>query len=176
MSSEQRVSIVLSLSSMKKGLLCSRTKSEVKYLRLPSHLKDPQALQHSCDSHSHPQLNTPTDFPFLNTKIEMITNIDAGAQYNELAISAINLNAESQAQGKSSLTYYRLFYLGKPVSEFSCKACHKTLGHMPPVRCGRCSPFADGLGIAERTIVGFSQLADGITVGEYLVERVELCC
>ena len=104
----------------------------------------------------------------------MFTNIDAGAQYNELAISAINLNAESQ--GKSSLTYYRLFYLGKPVSEFSCKACHNGLGHVPPVKCGRCSPFADGLGIAERKIVGFSQLADGITIGEYLIERTGLCC
>ena len=106
----------------------------------------------------------------------MIANVDIGSQYNELAISAINLNAESQAQGKSSLTYYRLFYLGKPVSEFSCKACHKSLGHIPPVKCGRCSPFADGLWISERKIVGFSQLADGITVGEYLVSRLELHC
>ena len=154
--------------------MLSHKESGTKYLRLPSHLKDPQALQHSCDSHSHPQLITATLLPFLHTKIEMITNVDVGAQHNELAISAINLNAESQ--GKPSLTYYRLFYLGKPVSEFSCKACHNSLGRLPPVRCGRCSPFADGLGISERKIVGFSQLADGITVGEYLVERVGLCC
>lgn len=107
----------------------------------------------------------------------MITNVDTGAQHAELAFRTINLNAESdQAQGTSPLTYYRLFYLGKPVSEFSCKACHKGLGHMPPVKCGRCSPFADGLGTSERTIVGFSQLTDGITVGEYLVSRVEGRC
>ena len=44
---------------------------------------------------------------------------------------------------------------------------------MPPVKCGRCGPFADGGGVAERRVVGFAQLADGITVGEYLVSRVE---
>ena len=105
----------------------------------------------------------------------MITNVDTGVQHTELAISAINLNAGSHpAQGTSPLTYYRLFYLGKPVSEFSCKACHQGLGHMPPVKCGRCSPFTNGLGISERTIVGYSQIADGITVGEYLVSRVEV--
>ena len=104
----------------------------------------------------------------------MITNVDTAAHHTELALSAINLNAEShQAQGTSPLTYYRFFYSGKPVSEFNCKACHKGLGHMPPVKCGRCSPFADGLGTSERTILGYSQLANGITVGEYLVSRVE---
>ena len=108
----------------------------------------------------------------------MTTNIDTGTQHIDLALRTINLNAKSpQPQGTSPLTYYRLFYLGKPVSEFSCKACHNGLGHTPPVKCGRCSPFGDAGGVAERKVVGFSQLADGITVGEYLVERVEgRCC
>ena len=104
----------------------------------------------------------------------MITDIDTGAQHTELAL---RLNSKRhQGPGTSPLTYYRLFYLGKPVSEFNCKACHKGLGHTPPVKCGRCSPSADGGGFLERTIVGFSQLADGITVEEYLVSRVEGHC
>ena len=159
---------------MEKRPLCYRTKkSRLKYRRLPSHLKAPQSLRFPLDLHPH-QLTTATVPPFLRAEIGMITNVDTRAQHTELAIRSINLNAESQAQGKqSSLTYYRLFYLGKPVSEFSCKACHKGLGHMPPVKCGRCCPFADGLGTLERTILGYSQMADGITVGEYLVSRVE---
>ena len=163
----------------KRAIVLSHKEIEikVKYLHLPSRLKAPQFLQTPCGSHSHPQLTTATVPPFLHTEIGMITNVDTRAQHTELPIRSINLNAESQAQGKkSSLTYYRLFYLGKPVSEFSCKACHNGLGHMPPVQCGRCSPFADGLGTSERTILGYSQLADGIIVGEYLVSRVEVYC
>lgn len=46
-------------------------------------------------------------------RTDMDSDLNLGSQYSELAISALNLNAESQAQDKSFLSYYRLFYLGK---------------------------------------------------------------
>ncbi|KAF6227679.1 hypothetical protein HO173_012009 [Letharia columbiana] len=102
----------------------------------------------------------------------MNSNLNLGRQYSELAISAINLNAESQAQDKSSLSYYRLFYLGKPVSEFYCNACQRTLGHIAPDKCDRCAPFAGNLRSLERKAVGFTQLPNGAMLGNYLVSEI----
>ena len=99
----------------------------------------------------------------------MDSNVNVEGTYSELAISALNLNAESPVQDQSSLSYYRLFYLGKPVSEFYCKMCNIGLGHIAPSRCNRCRPFAKILEPLERTIVGFTQVPYGITMGEYLV-------
>ena len=102
----------------------------------------------------------------------MHSNLKVGGQYSELAISAINLNAGSQTQDKSSLSYFRLFYLGKPVSEFYCKTCDNGLGHIAPNKCDRCKPCAGILGSLERSIVGFTQLANGIIIGEYLISEI----
>ena len=102
----------------------------------------------------------------------MDSNVNVESTYSELAISAIgaiNLNAESQVQDSFSLSYYRLFYLGKPVSDFYCKTCKNGLGHMAPSRCDRCTPFAIILESSERTVVGFKQIYNGITMGEYMV-------
>ena len=102
----------------------------------------------------------------------MDSNVNVERTYSELAISAIgaiDLNAESQVQDYSSLSYYRLFYLGKPVSDFYCKTCNNRLGHMAPSGCNRCIPFAIILGTSERTVVGFTQVYNGITMGEYMV-------
>lgn len=96
-------------------------------------------------------------------------HINVGGQYSELAISAINLNADSQAQDKSFLSYYRLFYSGKPVSEFYCKTCKNGLGHTAPSKCDRCGPFTRNLESLERIVVGFTQVPNGITMGEYQV-------
>ena len=113
-----------------------------------------------------------TSSRLLYTEIKMNSNIHVGGQYSELALSAINLNGGSLTQDKSSFSYYRLFYLGKPVSEFYCKACQNGLGHIAPEkcnRCDRCRAFNDNLGSSERKVVGFNQCADGITMGEYVV-------
>ena len=107
----------------------------------------------------------------------MSPHLNIGGQYSELAISAINLNADThRTQGKSSppFSYYRLFYLGKPVSEFYCKACQNGLGAVAPDRCERCRPFVvvgggENMGSVERVVVGFSQVADGIAMGEYSI-------
>lgn len=102
-------------------------------------------------------------------RTEMKSDLNLGGQCSELAISALNLNAESQAQDKSFLSYYRLFYLGKAVSEFYCKACKSGLGHVAPDKCDRCRPCAEKLQSLERKVVGFTQVPNGIMVGEYLV-------
>ncbi len=107
----------------------------------------------------------------------MSSNLHLGGLYNELAIGAINLNADAhRTQGKSSppFSYYRLFYLGKPVSEFYCKACQNGLGDIAPDKCERCRPFVlvaggENMGAVERVIVGFSQVAEGIAMGEYSI-------
>lgn len=103
----------------------------------------------------------------------MTSTTNPKSTYTELAISAINLNADSdsdsQPQAQSSLYYYRLFYLGRPVSEFYCKACSNGLGHIAPSKCDRCRPFCKSMEALERTVVGFTQAANGILVGEYLI-------
>ena len=99
----------------------------------------------------------------------MNSNLNLEGQCNELGISSINLNAESQAQDKSSLSYYRFFYLGKAVSEFYCKACKNGLGHIAPDKCDRCRPFAENLQSSNRKVIGYTQVPNGIMVGEYLV-------
>ena len=107
----------------------------------------------------------------MYTDIEMGFSLDVGEQYNELAIGAIDLNAGSQVQGKFSFSYYRLFHLGKPVSEFYCKTCNNGLGHMALDKCDQCRPFARTMMSLERKIVGFTQLANGATVAEYMVSE-----
>lgn len=102
----------------------------------------------------------------------MTPDLKIGGHYSELAISAINLNAESQAPEKSSLSYYRLFRSGKPVSEFYCKACEKRLGPIAPTKYDRYGPFTATLGSMERRCVLFAQRANGIVVGEYLVSEI----
>ena len=106
------------------------------------------------------------------TKVKMDSNINVEDTYRELAISAIgaiNLNAESQVQDNSSLSYSRMFHLGKPISDFYCKRCNNGLGHIAPSRCNRCRPFTKNLESVERTVVGFRQIHNGITIGEYFV-------
>lgn len=104
----------------------------------------------------------------------MDSNLNVRGQYSELAIRAINLNAKSPAPNKSFLSYYRLFHLGTPVSEFYCKACSSDLGLVAPDKCGRCRPFAENLGSLERKVVGFTPLANGTIMGEYLVSATLL--
>lgn len=104
----------------------------------------------------------------LHTEIKMNSNLDVGGQSSVLAISAINLNAESH-QDTSFLSYYRVFSAGKPVTEFCCKACGKELGNVAPEKCHRCRPFVENLRSYERKVVGFVQLPNGDMVGEYLV-------
>ena len=84
----------------------------------------------------------------------------------------MNLDADHQKQGKSSLVYYRLFSSGKPATVFQCKACNNSLGQMVPDKCDRCEPFAvKRLASSERKIVGYVQLADGIVMGEYMLVK-----
>lgn len=99
----------------------------------------------------------------------MDSNVNVEGTYSELAISAINLNVESEVQYQSSLSYYRLFHLGKPVSEFCCKTCKTGLGHTAPSKCDRCRPYTKSLQSLERTVVGFTQIQNGIVMGEYLL-------
>lgn len=146
--------------------------SKLKFLRSP--------IPHGLSSVATPLATQSSSTPaakssqHLYTEIKMDSNFNIGRQCNELAIGAINLNAGSQAQDKSSLSYYRLFYTGKPVSEFCCKACNNGLGHIAPDKCYRCRAFAGNLESSERKVVGFTQLASGIMMGEYLVSGVLL--
>lgn len=91
---------------------------------------------------------------------------------NELAIGSIDLNANSQAPCKSPFFYYRLFSAGNPISEFYCKLCNNSLGHIPPHKCDRCRISVGGIGCSERRVVGFTQLTDGIMMGEYLIMTI----
>lgn len=125
---------------------------------------------------SHPRQNRPCrtfSLPYyINTKhtqTNMTSTINPKSTYTSLSISAINLNADSQLPDQSTLSYYRLFYLGKPVSEFYCKTCSNALGHIAPSKCDRCRPVAKNMESLQRTVVGFTQAVDGISVGEYLV-------
>lgn len=88
---------------------------------------------------------------------------------NELAIGSIDLNADSQASCKSPFFYYRLFSAGNPISEFYCKLCNNSLGHIPPHKCDRCRIAVEDIGCSERKVVGFTQLTNGIVMGEYLI-------
>lgn len=93
---------------------------------------------------------------------------------NKLAIGSIDLNAEIQAPRKSPFSYYRLFSTGNPISEFYCKLCNNTLGHIPPHKCNRCGLSIRDIGCSERMVVGFTQLTSGIMMGEYLIMTREI--
>ena len=145
--------------------------SELKYLRFSSHLGLPKRCNTLSDAIIFgPRSNiTARSSGLLYTGTEMNSDLNVGGQYSELAISAINLNAESQGQDNSSLAYCRLFSSGKPVTEFYCKACQESLGHLAPDNCGRCRPYAENLGSLERMVVGFTQFANEVVMGEYLI-------
>ena len=93
---------------------------------------------------------------------------------DELAIGSIDLNADSQTPCKSPFLYYRLFSSGNPISEFYCKLCDNSLGLTPPDKCDRCRISVEGIGRSERKVVGFTRLADGIVMGEYLFTTIAL--
>lgn len=98
----------------------------------------------------------------------MDLNPNVEGQSSELAISAINLNAESH-QETFLLSYYRVFSAAKPITEFCCKACGTELGNVPPDKCHRCRPYAENLQSYERKVTGFTQLPNEDMVGEYYV-------